>query len=271
LSPNRRIVCIVTFVVGTSCLGFGQIVGPAAQPAIQQSNSIAEPSSPSWAEELFNLPVVRFFTSLFQPAPELASTPLNLQQPAAEIAPVANACPVAALDLITDPAAEQLEASMGADVVDVSNMVPAAAAALGRFQTKVAAVGGTIILKSAYRPAAYQQHLQNVWYKWMDELRNNTDPGCQELREQVHNEFTMHRLIETQHPVAVSDHTRGLAFDATVALPAKSASRRRRISLDGLARTVGLMRPAIAADPVHFKFTGGMRTVAVARHRRGNA
>ena len=184
---------------------------------------------------------------------------------------MANACPVAALDLITDPAAEQLEASMGADVVDVSNMVPAAAAALGRFQTKVAAVGGTIVLKSAYRPAAYQQHLQNVWYKWMDELRNNTDPGCQELREQVHNEFTMHRLIETQHPVAVSDHTRGLAFDATVALPAKSASRRRRISLDGLARTVGLMRPAIAADPVHFKFTGGMRAVAVARHRRGNA
>jgi D-alanyl-D-alanine dipeptidase len=270
LSPNRRIVCIVTFVAGTACLGFGQIVGPVEQPAIQQSNSVAEPSAPSWTEALFNLPVVRFFTSLFEPAREVASTPLDLQAPAADIAPVANACPVAPLDLIADPAAEQLEASMGADVVDVTDMVPAAAAALGRFQSKVAAVGGSIVLKSAYRPAAYQQHLQNVWYKWMGELRNNNDPACQELREQVHNEFTMHRLIETQHPVAVSDHTRGLAFDATVALPLKKASR-RRVTLDGLARTVGLIRPAIAADPVHFKFTGGMRTVALARRRHGNA
>jgi D-alanyl-D-alanine dipeptidase len=269
LSPNRRIVCIVTFVAGTSCLGFGQIVGPVEQPAIQQSNSVAEPSSPSWTEELFNLPVVRFFTSWFS-TPEAAPSPLDLQQPAPEVPQVANACPVTGLDLITDAAAEQLEASMGADVVDVTDMVPAAAAALGRFQSKVVAVGGTIVLKSAYRPAAYQQHLQNVWYKWMSELRNNTDPACQELREQVHNEFTMHRLIETQHPVAVSDHTRGLAFDATVALPARKAGR-RRVTLDGLARTVGLARPAIAADPVHFKFTGGMRTVAVARRRRGNA
>jgi D-alanyl-D-alanine dipeptidase len=271
LSPNRRIVCIVTFVVGTSCLGFGQIVEPVEQPAIQQSNSVAEPSSPSWTEELFNLPVVRFFTSLFEPAQQVTAAPLDLPQPAGDVAHPANACPVAGLDLIIDPAAEQLEASMGADVVDVTDMVPAAAAALGRFQSKVAAVGGSVVLKSAYRPAAYQQHLQNVWYKWMGELRNNNDPACQELREQVHNEFTMHRLIETQHPVAVSDHTRGLAFDATVALPAKWKGR-RRVTLDGLARTAGLTRPAIAADPVHFKFTGGIRSVATARrHRRGIA
>jgi D-alanyl-D-alanine dipeptidase len=139
-------------------------------------------------------------------------------------------------------------------------MVPAAARALDRFQSKVQSVGGTIVLKSAYRPSAYQKHLQNVWYKWMSELRNNQDPACQALRAQVQEEFTRHRLIETQHPVAVSDHTRGLAFDATVALPQHARIGRRRVTLDGLAHLSGLVRPAIVADPVHFKFLGFVRT-----------
>lgn len=181
---------------------------------------------------------------------------------------------MAPLDPIVDPAAVQLESATGSDVVDVQGMVPAAARALDRFVAKVEGVGGTIVLKSAYRPAAYQRHLQNVWYKWMDELRNNTEPGCQALRAQVHEEFTRHRLIETQHPVAVSDHTRGLAFDATVGLPPGAKIGRRRMTLDGVARLAGLIRPAIAADPVHFKFLGGVRSLAVktaAVRRRVNA
>src|SRR5205085_9754159 len=108
----------------------------------------------------------------------------------------------------------------------------AAASALERFQSNVAAAGGSIILKSAYRPAAYQQHLQNVWYKWMHELRDNEDPACQELRAHVQEEFTRHRLIETQHPVTISDHTRGLAFDATVELPSHPRLGRRRVDID---------------------------------------
>jgi D-alanyl-D-alanine dipeptidase len=164
------------------------------------------------------------------------------------------------LDPITDPAAEQLEASLGPDgVVDISDMVPAAARALDVFQTKVAAAGGTMVVKSAYRPAAYQQHLQNVWYKWMNELRNNQDPVCQDLRAQVQEEFTRHRLIPTQHPVADSDHTRGLAFDATVELPHNPRRGRFRTTLDGMARLAGLLRPAIIADPVHFKYVGVSR------------
>lgn len=175
-------------------------------------------------------------------------------------------CPVAPLDPITDAAALELEAGTDAKgAVDVSDMVPAAARALDRLESKVAAVGGSMVLKSAYRPAAYQKHLQDVWYKWMHELRNNHDAACQPLRFEVQEEFARHHLIETQHPVAVSDHTRGLAFDATVSLPSKGRVSRRRLTLDGLARLTGLLRPAIVADPVHFKYVGTNRQAS--RHR----
>jgi hypothetical protein len=196
---------------------------------------------------LFNLPVFHFFKPFFESPAAPAPMPARVEV----------ACAVAPLDPIEDLAAQQLEAAVGSDaMVNTSDMVPAAERALDRFQSTVAAVGGSIILKSAYRPAAYQQHLQNVWYKWMDELRNNSDRGCQDLRAEVQEEFTRHHLIETQHPVAVSDHTRGLAFDATVELPTRAHLGRRRVSLDSLAHLSGLLRPAIAADPVHFKYVG---------------
>jgi hypothetical protein len=92
------------------------------------------------------------------------------------------------------------------------------------------------------------------------------------LRAQVGDEFTRHRLIETQHPVTASDHTRGLAFDATVNLPAGAKTGRRKMTLDGLARLAGLLRPAIAADPVHFKFFGGggVRTLVASVRTTGS-
>jgi D-alanyl-D-alanine carboxypeptidase len=179
--------------------------------------------------------------------------------------PVAGSCAVAPLDAITDPAALRLEAST--NVVDVADMRPAAARALDRFEARVASAGGTMVLKSAYRPAAYQRHLQNVWYKWMNELRNNQEPACQDLRTQVQEEFTRHLLIDTQPPVGISDHTRGIAFDATVELPPNARFGRRRLTLDGLAHLAGLLRPAIITDPVHFKYFGGTRWVAVRRRR----
>jgi hypothetical protein len=113
-------------------------------------------------------------------------------------------------------------------------------------------VGGTFELKSAYRPPAYQAHLQQVWYKWM-ELRNNKELGCQVLRAQVENEFTRHDLLESQKPVTFSDHTRGLAFDAAVSVPAKAHLMKRRVSLDRLASLAGIRRPDVFRDPVHFK------------------
>lgn len=224
-----------------------------------QGTDQPQQAATSSLQTFWDWPVLRFVASLFDltvAPPPMANETSAVAAPDQPITP----CSVAPLDPITDPAALQLEAATDASgTVDISDMVPAAALALDRFESKVAAVGGTIVLKSAYRPAAYQKHLQDVWYKWMDELRINQDPACQPLRSEVQEEFTRHRLIETQHPVAVSDHTRGLAFDATVSLPTNARIARRRLTLDGLARLAGLLRPAIAADPVHFKFVGAIR------------
>jgi len=254
LTSLTRPVRFLTFALATACLCGATVTQMPTE------------SSESWADALWELPVVRFFAQIFQPAPvELPSPSITV----AETPKPVSVCSVAPLDPIEDPAARQLEAMVGTEsVINTVDMVPAAAQALNRFEQKVTSVGGFIVLKSAYRPAAYQQHLQNVWYKWMTQLRGNIEPGCQDLRAQVHTEFMGHHLIETQHPVAVSDHTRGLAFDATVELP-RLAKRGRRITLDGLARVSGLLRPAIAADPVHFKFIGA--SVRPASRRRRNA
>jgi hypothetical protein len=273
VANRTRFVCATAFTLVYAFAGFGQAAQPAPQPASLAARSAETASSTlclltSWEESLWR-PVLNFFTTIFAQEPAVTA-PVEVEQPVYPAGP----CDVAPLDPIVDPAAVRLEAASGSDVVDVQDMVPAAARALDRFQSKVEGVGGTIVLKSAYRPASYQQHLQNVWYKWMNELRNNREPGCQQLRADVHDEFTRHRLIETQHPVAVSDHTRGLAFDATVDLPARAKIGRRRMTLDGLARLAGLLRPAIAADPVHFKFLGGVREAGVrvvALRRRHNA
>jgi hypothetical protein len=260
---NRpRLVSATVFALAAALTGYGQEVGPAPQPVTISNSTAPEQSLTFWPSSIWR-PMLQFMSWLFEPVPALDETePVSMTQPKS-----LGVCAVAPLDPIEDPAAQQLEASTGSEVVDVQHMVPAAARALDRFESKVQGVGGTIVLKSAYRPAPYQKHLQNVWYKWMGELRNNSDPACQGLRAQVQAEFTRHRLIETQHPVAVSDHTRGLAFDATVDLPPHAAVGRRRLTLDGLAHLAGLLRPAIAADPVHFKFFGGVRTVALRRRR----
>jgi hypothetical protein len=171
---------------------------------------------------------------------------------------VGGPCTVAPLPPITDPRAAAFNAG---EIVDTSNLTRGMSRALARFQKAVAQVGGSLELKSAYRPPAYQQHLQSVWDKWK-ELRNNNVAACQGLRAQVHQEFERHDLLETQRPVTSSDHTRGLAFDATVVIPANARMKRRKVTLDSLARYAGLRRPDIWRDPVHFKFVGGKSTRA---------
>jgi D-alanyl-D-alanine dipeptidase len=157
---------------------------------------------------------------------------------------------VAPLPAITDVPALLFEGSTSPDTGDLK---PAMARALEKFQHLVGSVGGTFELKSAYRPPAYQAHLQQVWFKWMLELRGNREPGCQALRAQVGAEFALHHLLDTQKPVTASDHTRGLAFDAAVVVPGVARLKKRRISLDRLALMAGIQRPDILRDPVHFK------------------
>ena len=170
---------------------------------------------------------------------------------------VAAPCTVSALPPIEDSAALAFEnASAAASAVDVENLTPGTARALARFEHAVQLKGGAVTITSAYRPAAYQQHLQQVWDKWMHELRNNDEPGCETLKAQVGEEFVRHRLLETQRPVPFSDHTRGVGFDAAVTLPALARARRRSATLDALARLCSLRRPDVLHDPVHFRFVG---------------
>jgi hypothetical protein len=162
-------------------------------------------------------------------------------------------CRVNPLPPITDRRAAEFNAS---EKVDTANLTRGMSRALARFRTVVASVGGSLELKSAYRPPAYQKYLQQVWDKWK-ELRNNNVAACQDLRAGVQQEFNRHDLLESQRPVTSSDHTRGLAFDATVVIPLNARFKRRKVTLDSLARTAGLRRPDIWRDPVHFKFVGG--------------
>jgi D-alanyl-D-alanine dipeptidase len=158
---------------------------------------------------------------------------------------------------IEDAEALEFEASAGTfAVVDLEGLTSATADALDRFQRAVNAVGGRMVLTSAYRPLAYQEHLQAVWHKRL-ELRKNHDEDCQDLKASVEEEFTRHRLLLSQHPVLVSDHSMGIGFDASVAMPKRARLNRRRVSLDSLARLSGVQRPSVRRDPVHFRLIGG--------------
>jgi hypothetical protein len=178
-----------------------------------------------------------------------------------DLAPVAIPnCSVEPLSEIYDAEAVRFE---NEDGPDTGGLLPEMAQALEKFRKLVASAGGTFDLKSAYRPLAYQEHLQQVWFKWMRELRFNHQPGCQGLRVQVQEEFTKHKLMPSQMPVTDSDHTRGMAFDAAVMMPRPVRTTKKRrvgVSLDRLALMAGLRRPDIRHDPVHFKLVITSRT-----------
>jgi len=167
---------------------------------------------------------------------------------------------VALLPVIEDVEALEFE---NRTAPDTRGLLPAMARALETFQHLVMSAGGSVEIKSGYRPEAYQAHLQAVWYKWK-ELRYNRQPGCQDLRAEVNDEFSRHNLLATQKPVSSSDHTRGLAFDAAVFMPHNAVKKKRRVSLDRLCREAGIQRPDVRRDPVHFKL--GL-AVPVARRR----
>ena len=212
-------------------LAFGSLVAFASSSA---SDAVPD-NSPTWLQTLWNLPVIGRYLA---PAPVV-------QPPA---------CSVDPLPGIVDAEALVFEREQGPDI---TGLAPAMARALEKFRKLVTSAGGTFELKSAYRPGAYQEHLQEVWFKWMRELRHNHESGCQALRALVNDEFTRHHLMETQMPVTSSDHTRGMAFDAAVMIPRATRKKTVRVSLDRLALRAGLKRPDIRHDPVHFKLVIG--------------
>jgi hypothetical protein len=214
----------------------------------------ANPQTSSWVNTLFDLPILRLLKPLINKLEGVAPPDVpEASIPAAQLPP----CTIAPIPPITDPEALQFESKAdSAAVVDTEDMKPGASRALSKLVSLVSKVGGTVELKSAYRPPAYQAHLQAVWDKWK-EVQDNSQPQCQDFRAAVQQEFTRHHLIETQRPVNSSDHTRGLAFDALVLLPQKARLLKRRVTLDYLARISGVRRVDILHDPVHFKFIGG--------------
>ena len=194
----------------------------------------------SWYTRLF-LPVLNIFSF------GAISEPETVFEALPDLLPAVPSCWVAPLSEIQDEEALAFESAAGTQgVVNTGGLTPSTGYALTRFERIVRSAGGRIYMTSAYRPLAYQSHLQELWDKWMMELRANTLPECQDLRNEVMLEFTRHGLLESQRPATMSDHTLGLAFDAVVSLP-------RRHRLDRLARRAGLYRPIPAGDPVHFR------------------
>lgn len=207
---------------------------------------------PTWLESLWNLPVFRWLSGLDGPAivppPEVTLA-----------APPPPPCSVQPLAAIDDQDAVLMETNDSGANLNLTGLTPRTAVALSRFESIVQSRGGSFSLQSAYRPAAYQAHLRDVWFKWVYELRDNTDPACADLKADVSFEFGRHRLLVSQYPVTVSDHTLGIGFDATVEFPALAGkrARRRRVSIDRIARLSGVVRPDIRRDPVHFRLIGG--------------
>lgn len=194
-----------------------------------------------WITLLWQMPGLR----LFAPEPPILIAP--------PLVPAVPSCLVLPLAPVLDADAAAFESQVSLEgAVDIAGLTPAAARALVSFERTVEAYGGSFTVTSAYRPSAYQEHLQQVWDKWMIELQHNSEPGCQPLRAEVEREFIEHQLLVSQRPVSSSDHTRGIAFDAAVRLPRRAARR-----LDVLARRAGLVRPDASRDPVHFRLAYG--------------
>jgi len=162
------------------------------------------------------------------------------------------ACKVAPLPEIEGVEALAFEKNAESAPADVDDLMPDTAQALNTFKEMVTSVGGTLELKSAYRPPAYQAHLHDVWVMWVKVLRKNRTAGCQALREEIGAEFRRHQLLVKQQPVPASDHALGLAFDAAVAMPRGARLNRKRVSVDKLAALAGIKRPNSRRDPVHF-------------------
>jgi hypothetical protein len=152
-------------------------------------------------------------------------------------------CPTISLTPLTNPVAKQQESQP----LNVDKLEPQTRDAIDCLQKAVKSAGGTFVLTSAYRHPEYQSHLREVWRKHRL-FANLRQPECKEAFKEVEREFKKHQLLESQEPGGPnSSHGKGLAFDATITLPAKGPS------VDSLARNCGLTRPLPKNDPVHFQ------------------
>jgi len=156
-------------------------------------------------------------------------------------------CPVDDLPPITDTEVQTFENNPNRSDTDrlTQRMGMAAGPPQGALlclRNAIRDAGGTSTVGSAFRPPAYNQHMIDVWDKWMDELRRETNPACQSLRSRVEAHFNRHGMVH--RPAPNSRHTLGEAFDLTSSLP--------DTTLDALAEGCQVYRNIPATDRVHF-------------------
>lgn len=151
-------------------------------------------------------------------------------------------CPIQPLPPITDPTVLLFENNPKRS--DTTCLAPAMSTALSCLLTAATNAGGTPSVGSACRPAAYNQHLIDVWKKWREELKPEHSAACAALRSEVKAHFNRHGLLESQSPVLNSKHITGGAVDVTIDLPATQ--------IDTLAASCQLRRPLPVSDRVHF-------------------
>ena len=121
------------------------------------------------------------------------------------------------------------------------------------FKRAVEDAKGKFILNSGYRPAAYQDHLREIWDKRKELQRvrgTQRRQACASLKQQVEAEFAYHTLLPTQRPAVGGKHPQGLAMDVNVKPAVTGLSTAKMVEL---ADGCGLYRPYPTNDPVHFE------------------
>lgn len=93
-----------------------------------------------------------------------------------------------------------------------------------------------------YRPPAYQAHIREVYDKWQ-QLKDNTNSTCAQVKEEVRREWERHGPFAHQ-PGKTSNHPSGKAMDIWMKDYSKA---------DTIAARCNMKRPLGAADRVHFE------------------
>jgi hypothetical protein len=160
----------------------------------------------------------------------------------------AKTCPVTPITPLTDTDALAME---GGQTVIWNNTHADLQPAANELVRLIQADGGTAVFESAYRPAAYQTHLFEVWTK-ARKLIGNTSILCAGVRNEVNREMAHHRLAVTRPVGRTSNHTGGTAVDIAWTLPGLTAAAEEK-RIDALAVQAGLRHRLHAADRPHFE------------------
>jgi len=178
-------------------------------------------------------------------------------------------CPIGRLTQITDADALDFEAQNGQvfrytdragnnrmDPRMIPDPVTGDSGAIACLQSAITSRGGNWSPQSAWRPAAYQAHLREVWTKWQDLIKVKT-PECALRKSEIRMEIDRHGLLNLGIPPAVdSAHTRGTAIDISANFNIGPDGP----TIDEIAGACGLKRLRTVRgrnnDPGHFSLGG---------------